>query len=72
MKNSECLEGYYRDALNNECTPCPIGTYRGNDTDEQSCTSCPAGNTTAQEGSSQPSHCVPGNKLALLCLIERI
>ena len=60
----ECAKGYYRDALNNECMPCPIGTYSDTQ-DAATCTTCPLGQTTSQEGSNINLQCYTGMKLEI-------
>ena len=54
-----CEKGYYRDSLNNECKPCPIGTY-SDIVNIESCITCPEGFTTIQEGSTVQLQCYTG------------
>ena len=66
--NLECSRlGYYWDVLNDECIPCPFGTY--SDTEKavnaESCTACPERQTTSEEGSTRSSDCYTG-KITLL------
>ena len=61
--NSECRSrGYYRDTVQNECIPCPYGTYSGteNAVNADSCTACPEGQTTSEEGSTSIDQCYIG------------
>ena len=58
-------------STNNECTPCPRGTY--SDTgNADSCSSCPEGLTTSQEGSEQTSQCTGGTFILNLILNSTI
>ena len=42
----KCDEGYYRNEDNNECTECPVDTYKEGTNTNTSCTPCDSGYTT--------------------------
>ena len=62
-----CLQGYFLNSTNNECSPCPIATY-SETKDADSCTPCPEGLTTSLEGSNNISLCRMGMQLISLFL----
>ena len=52
----ECPPGMHRHG-NNECRPCPHGTYMNIWNTNTSCFDCPVGTTTLRTGSDSVDHC---------------